>query len=94
VNKPRLIQWLESETGERIERIEPDAPKSRHVSIRIPDDLYTRLEVLARANGETVSLCARRILQAGLASDRGPAAAIDDAIATLKRVRAELDEET
>jgi plasmid stability protein len=90
MNKPRLIEWLEAETGQRLDLT---APKSRHVSIRVPDDLYARLEILAGANGETVSRCARRILESGLTSERGPATAIDDAIATLQRVRAELDEQ-
>ena len=92
-DKPRLIQWLEDKTGEPIEPIDPNAPKSRHVSIRIPDDLYKRIEVLARANGQNVSRCARRILEAGVASEGGPASDIDDAIATLQRVRAELEGE-
>ncbi len=72
--------------------VDPNAPKSRHVSIRIPDDLYERIEVLARANGQNVSRCARRILEVGVASEGGPVADIDDAIATLQRVRAELED--
>jgi predicted DNA-binding protein len=92
-DKPRLIQWLEETTGETLERVDLNAPKSRHVSIRIPEDLHARLEALAKANGQNVSRCARRILEAGVTSGEGPTAAIDDAIATLQRVRAELEDE-
>ena len=38
MSRPQLIEWLESETGQRIERPEASAPKSRHVSIRVPEE--------------------------------------------------------
>ena len=92
-DNPRLSLSLEDTTGERVEPVDPNAPKSRHVSIRIPEELHARLEALAKANGQNVSRCARRILEAGVTSGEGPTAAIDDAIATLQRVRAELENE-
>jgi hypothetical protein len=64
---------------------------SRHVSMRIPLELYERLEGLATDGHESVSQCARRLLADGLeAPDRD---AIDDAISALLLVRRQLAEQ-
>lgn len=63
---------------------------SRHVSMRVPVELYERLEQLAHGGHESVSQCARRLLADGLeAPDRD---AIDDAISALLLVRRQLSE--
>jgi prevent-host-death family protein len=61
------------------------AGKARHVSIRVSDDLFERLELLAGERDETVSQCARRLLERGLSP--APRDAIDDAITALEIVR-------
>ncbi|MGI9644917.1 MAG: type II toxin-antitoxin system Phd/YefM family antitoxin [Ilumatobacteraceae bacterium] len=58
--------------------------KSRHISVRVSDELFAGLEALAAANAETVSQVARRLLTDGLAPRAGD---IDDAIAILQRLR-------
>jgi hypothetical protein len=63
----------------------PSSSGSRHVTMRVPGELYARLEALAADNGETVSQSARRLLSDGLGTpDRD---AVDQAIATLLRLR-------
>ncbi|WP_300626242.1 type II toxin-antitoxin system Phd/YefM family antitoxin [Ilumatobacter sp.] len=69
------------------------ANKSRHVSIRVTSDLFESLEAFAVRRDETVSQSARRIIAEGLAPRAGSAAAIDDAIATLRAVRGQLADE-
>ena len=89
MTKPRAIAWLEEQTGQQLDR--PSAPpKSRHVSIRVPDELFDRLERLALQRGESVSQSARRLLVAGLVDEREPTDAIDDAIIALQLARDEL----
>ena len=81
MTKPRLIDWLETETGQQLDRKVAPA-KTRHVSIRVPDELFALLEATATATaqGETVSQCARRLLEGGLLERAGPVVAIDEAI--------------
>ena len=89
MNRPRAIAWLEEQTGQKLDQpLLP--PKSRHVSIRVSDDLYNRLEQLAVQRGESVSQSARRLLVSGLVDEREPTAAIDDAITALQRARDQL----
>jgi plasmid stability protein len=87
MSRPQLIEWLERETGRVLDRPDASAPKSRHVSIRVPDELFAQLEIAAARRGETVSQAARRILLAGLASPAEPQDAIDAAIASLLEAR-------
>ena len=89
MTKPRGIAWLEEQTDQQLDS--PSAPpKSRHVSIRVPDELFDRLERLAAQRSESVSQCARRLLVDGLVDEREPTAAIDDAITALQRARDQL----
>jgi predicted transcriptional regulator len=91
MSRPQLIEWLESETGQQLERPAAAAPKSRHVSIRVPEELFRRLEVVAAARDETVSQTARRMLLDGLSTPSSTEEAIDTAIASLLAARAHLD---
>ena len=89
MTKPQLIDWLEGETGQQLDPVAAPA-KSRHVSIRVPVELFALLEAEAAARGETVSESARRLLEDGLVRRPGPAVAIDEAIASLQRLRSAL----
>lgn len=91
MTKPQLIQWLEEETGQQLDRVEAPT-KARHVSIRVSDDLFGLLDATAVAHGETVSQCARRLLEGGLVPRSDPVAAIDDAIVALQRARSAIEE--
>jgi predicted DNA-binding protein len=85
MTKPKLIDWLEKETGQELT---PAAPgKTRHVSVRVADDLYERLEAAALLHETTVSEYARRLLETGLTAPDAPEAAIDVAIDALRRAR-------
>ena len=92
MSRPQLIEWLESETGQRIDRPEPAAPKSRHVSIRVPEELFRQLEVVASKRNETVSQTARRMLLDGLATPSSTEWAIDAAISSLLAARDRLSQ--
>ena len=92
MSRPQLIEWLESETGQRIDRPEPAAPKARHVSIRVPEELFRQLEVVASQRDETVSQAARRMLLDGLATPSSTEGAIDAAIASLLAARDRLSQ--
>jgi len=66
-----------------------DGPeRSRHVSMRVPIELFVRLETLATERNESVSQAARRLLSSGL----GPPGqdAFDAVISTLLAVRDQL----
>ena len=65
-------------------------PVTRHVSIRVPEQLFEQLEQLAFDRGETVSRSARRLLADGIAPPDEPLDAIDDAVRALQRVREQL----
>ncbi len=65
-----------------------EAGKSRHVSMRVPIELFERLEALATDRNESVSHAARRLLAEGL--EPSGRTAIDDAISTLMSVRDQL----
>ena len=92
MKKSKTILWLEEQTGQTLDPPEtmPPAPKGRHVSIRVSDDLYARLEAAAAVHSETVSQTARRLLEEGLSHRSGAATAIDDAIAALTEAKAHL----
>ena len=67
---------------------EPTSDMSRHISMRLPTELYQRLEALAVDCNESVSQAARRLLSEGL--EIPDEQAIDRAIATLLLVRNQL----
>lgn len=88
--KPRGIAWLEEQTEQQLDQPAGLAAKARHVSIRVPDELFEQLERLAVARNESVSQCARQLLLAGLSDHDEPVVAIDDAINALQRARVHL----
>ena len=88
--KPRGIAWLEEQTDQQLDQPAASGAKARHVSIRVPDELFEQLERLAVARNESVSQCARQLLLAGLSDRDEPAVAIDDAITALQRARVHL----
>jgi hypothetical protein len=92
MSKPRGILWLEEQTGQTLSMPEtmPPAPKGRHVSIRVSDELYTQLEAAAAKGSESVSRTARRILADGLTQRSDTETAIDDATAALTKAKAQL----
>ena len=79
---------------EQSRRSTPDAQRetadelSRHISIRLPAELYRQLELLAADGNESVSRAARRLLSEGLEPPRQQA--IDQVISTLLLVRGQL----
>jgi predicted DNA-binding protein len=87
MTKNRTTQWLETQTGQSLNTaINPDA--MRHLSMRLPVELYERLETLAASQGESVSQTARRLLEHGIEARRNPnREALDQAIATLEHLR-------
>ena len=92
MSRPPLIEWLERETGQVLDRTDASAAKSRHVSIRVPNELFRQLEIVAARRGETVSHAARRILLAGLTTPPDPQDAIETAINALIVARDRLAE--
>jgi predicted transcriptional regulator len=92
MSKPRGILWLEEQTGQTLDMPEtmPPAPKGRHVSIRVSDELYAHLEAAAASSSESVSQTARRLLAEGLIQRSDTETAIDDAIAALTKAKAHL----
>ena len=87
MSRPQLIEWLESETGQQLDRPAPGAAKSCHVSIRVPEELFSQLEIVAAARNESVSQTARRMLLDGLAQPSSTEEAIDAAISSLLAAR-------
>lgn len=69
MTEPKLIDWLEAETGQDLSPTSP-VGKTRHVSVRMPDDLYERLENAARQQRST-----RSVAPALTSPDAGPAIA-------------------
>ncbi len=89
MTKSRGIEWLESETGQSLERVPLSGDDGRHLSLRIPVVLFDQLERLAAQRDETVSQVARRLLGEGVARITNPdRAALDTAIEILERARA------
>lgn len=92
MSKPRGILWLEEQTGQTLDMPEnmPPAPKGRHVSIRVSDELYAQLEAAAAMSSESVSQTTRRLLAEGLTQRSDTETAIDDAIDALIKAKAQL----
>ncbi len=65
--------------------------RSRHVSMRVPIELFVRLEALAAERNESVSQAARRLLSSGLEPPGRDA--FDAVISTLLSVRDQLAHE-
>jgi hypothetical protein len=61
--KPKAIQWLEEQTGQRIEYAEPTEPaRERHLSVRLSDELATGLVDLAAERNLSLSQLVRELL--------------------------------
>jgi len=86
--RPKLVEWLEKETGKVLVPPASNVGNDRHVSVRVPSDLFERVEVLALGRGETVSQAIRRLVAESLdRADHPDAAALDAAIAALQSLR-------
>lgn len=59
--KPKAIQWLEDQTGQRIDYA-PEAGQSRHLSVRLDGELAAGLDAMAAERGLTVSHLVRELL--------------------------------
>ncbi|MBI4885453.1 MAG: hypothetical protein HY826_15515 [Actinobacteria bacterium] len=91
MTKLRGIQWIEDQTGQVIDP--PNSPQddSRHLSLRLPIALHSRLEEVAADRNLTVSQLARQLLTDGVQRTRLPdREAIDVAIAALDEMRRRL----
>ncbi len=55
MNTPRGIEWLEHETGQKLERQALSGAEGRHLSLRVPAELLGRLEGLAAQRNERIS---------------------------------------
>jgi hypothetical protein len=62
MGKPRGIEWLEQQTGQRIDVPESKAPHERHLSVRLSDDLADALEDWAREERVSMSHLVRDLL--------------------------------
>jgi plasmid stability protein len=60
--KPKAIEWLEEQTGERIDVGSERVPQDRHLSVRLPDDLAAGLDEWAAAHGVSMSHLVRDLL--------------------------------
>jgi hypothetical protein len=92
-NKPRGMQWLEDQTGQVLWPVDPvtEVPQTRHVSLRVPIELYERLESQAYARKESVSRYARQLLTDGLnTSGQNDRESVDRTIALLRQFRSHL----
>lgn len=88
MNKPRGVQWLEGATGQKLEREGVSGESGRHLSLRVPIELFEQLDAIAAERSESVSQTARRLLSEGVDRTLNPdREAIDTAIAALERLR-------
>ena len=88
MSKAQGIAWLEATTGEELVRQPLSGEGGRHLSLRIPNSLFERLEAIAIDRGETVSQTARRLLTDGIDRSTNPdCASIDTVIAALQELR-------
>ena len=92
MSKPKLQQWLEEQTGQDLSpEWDATSPQTRHVSLRVPIELYERLESQAYARKESVSRYARQLLTDGLnASGQNDLQSVDRAIVLLRQLRNQL----
>jgi hypothetical protein len=64
ITKPTAIQWLEEQTGQRLDYV-PEAPpgQDRHMTVRRTGELAAGLEELAADRKLTVSQLVRELLR-------------------------------
>ena len=80
MTKPKLIQWLEAETGQTLEykpETEPEEHlQDRHLSVRLSPGLASGLGELAAERGLTMSQLVRALITAAVV-ERERVAALD-----------------
>lgn len=76
MSKPKGIQWLEEQTGQRLDHERPAAAQERHLSVRLSDDLASGLDAMAAERGVTVSHLVRELL-ADVVAQRNAVASLD-----------------
>ena len=88
--KPKAIQWLEDETGQRIDFTPEPAAGDRHLSVRLSEELASGLSELADERSLSVSQLVRELL--GEAVAQRQAVASLDARALAERLAADVAE--
>jgi hypothetical protein len=75
--KPKAIQWLEEQTGQRIDYV-PREPisRERHLSVRVTAEMLAVLEQMAAERSITVSQVVRELVASAVA-DREAVSALD-----------------
>jgi predicted DNA-binding protein len=62
MTKPKGIQWLEDQTGQRLDYQPRQSAQERHLSVRLSDELAAGLDEMAARRGVTVSHLVRELL--------------------------------
>jgi hypothetical protein len=77
LDKPKAIQWLEQQTGQRIDYApEEQASRERHLSVRVTTEMLAVLEQMAAERSITVSQVVRELVASAVA-DREAVSALD-----------------
>jgi len=87
---PRGIQWLEDQTGQRLDHERRPPVQERHLSVRLGADLASGLDAMAADRGVTVSHLVRELLNEIVSRRR--ALAELDAIALADRLASDAAE--
>jgi hypothetical protein len=75
--KPKAIQWLEEQTGQRIDYApEQQTGRERHLSVRVTTEMVAVLEQMAAERSITVSQVVRDLV-AGAVADREAVSRLD-----------------
>lgn len=90
MSKPKGIAWLEQQTGESIEVAPSVAGADRHLSVRVPVDLASGLEMIAAERGLTVSQVVRSLIEEAVLQRRSVAGL--DGRALVERLAADVEE--
>ena len=75
--KPRGMQWLEDQTGQRLDHESRTGAQDRHLSVRLSDDLANGLDAMAAERGVSVSHLVRELLS-DVVAQRDVVAALDE----------------
>lgn len=90
MTKPRPIEWLEAETGERIPYEPEPTSTTRHLSVRLPSELATALDGMALRRSLSVSTLVRALVADAVNRDAELDALDDRALAD--RLAADVEE--
>jgi predicted transcriptional regulator len=90
MSKPKGIQWLEEQTGARLDYEHRTVAQERHLSVRLSDDLANGLDSMAAERSVTVSHLVRDLLTEVLAQRQAVASL--DAKALADRLAADAAE--